>query len=62
LHELLYHSDCDGELKTKKCLPIAESLEKLLPEIEVDWFLEKTIKFINDLRKCHELNEPMRFS
>lgn len=31
LHLLLYHSDCDGEIASSDCIPIAESLERLLP-------------------------------
>lgn len=33
LHELLYHSDCDGEIDWQNCAAIADALEELLPEL-----------------------------
>jgi hypothetical protein len=31
LHELLSHSDCDGEIAADRCGPIADALESLIP-------------------------------
>jgi hypothetical protein len=36
LHELLYHSDCDGEISYGKCGKIAKALKELLATIKND--------------------------
>lgn len=68
LHELLFHSDCDGEIATEYCAAIADELEKLLPFLPMDdqvghignW-RNKTQKFIDGLRKAADENQPLVF-
>lgn len=68
LHELLYHSDCEGEIPAASCGPIADSLEKLLPLLpkgdaggHIGDYRDKTQTFIDGLRKAAEANEPLDF-
>lgn len=68
LHELLYHSDCEGEIAADKCGPIADALEELiplLPEGEAgghigDW-RAKTAQFVAGLRAAAAAGEPLDF-
>lgn len=68
LHELLYHSDCDGEIPWKSCSGIADSLEKLIPKLPkgdagghiVNW-RDKTQTFIDGLRLAASKRENVRF-
>jgi hypothetical protein len=68
LHELLYHSDCDGELPAASCGPIADELEKLLPLLpdgdgggHIGVWRSKTQQFIDGLRSAAAANEPLGF-
>lgn len=68
LHELLYHSDCDGIIEWEKCPAIADELEKLLPELEgkdlgghIGNLAEKTRVFIAGLRLAHSKQENIEF-
>ncbi len=68
LHELLFHSDCDGEIPAANCAAIADSLEKLLPLLpkedqngHIGNWRNKTQKFIDGLRKAAAANEPLEF-
>ena len=69
LHELLYHSDCDGHIGWKSCGKIADSLEALLPKLadlpdnpgHIGNWKEKTEKFIKGLRKAHAAKERLEF-
>jgi hypothetical protein len=67
LHELLCHSDCDGEIKWKACGKIADELEKLLPLLDEEGgghignFREKTETFIKGLRLAHSKKENLDF-
>jgi hypothetical protein len=67
LHELLYHSDCGGEIEWDRCEPIADELEKLLPKLEGDFgghigdIKAKTETFINGLRSAHNNKENVEF-
>ena len=64
LHELLYHSDCDGQIEPDRCGPIADSLEKLLPNLNDEHrlkFRSTTIQFIDGLREAAASNEPLEF-
>jgi len=69
LHELLSHSDCDGEIPWESCDGIADALEGLLPALEakgdggghIGMFAEKTQTFIAGLRKAAAAQENVRF-
>lgn len=68
LHELLYHSDCDGEIPAAACGPIADELEKLLPLLpdeeaggHIGVWRDKTQKFIDGLRAAAAANESLDF-
>lgn len=68
LHELLYHSDCEGEIPFESCAAIADSLERLLPLMPTgdggghigDW-KDKTSDFIAGLRAAAAANENVEF-
>lgn len=68
LHLLLYHSDCDGDLKWETCIDIAVELEKILPLLpnenaggHIGNWTDKTKQFINGLRKAYEAKEDLIF-
>ena len=68
LHELLHHSDCEGEIAAEACGPIADSLERLLPLLpsgdgggHIGLWHEKTQQFIDGLRRAAAANEPLDF-
>lgn len=68
LYELLYHSDCDGEILAESCGPIADALESLLPNMpegdaggHIGNWRAKTQTFINGLREASSANEPLGF-
>jgi len=68
LHELLFHSDCDGEIAAERCGPIADALEpliNLLPNDDAGGHIgnwkEKTQKFVDGLRAAAKANEDLRF-
>jgi hypothetical protein len=68
LHELLYHSDCDGLIEREKCNAIADELEKLLPELpdkdfggHIGLIRDKTKTFIDGLRLAYENQENIEF-
>jgi hypothetical protein len=69
LHELFYHSDCDGEIAAENCAAIADELEKLIPLLPVEdapghignWKL-KTQKFVDGLRAAAAAGESLVFA
>lgn len=68
LHELLYHSDCDGELPVDICGPLADSLERLLPLLpdgdgggHIGIWRDKTQAFIDGLRLAAKNGEAVGF-
>lgn len=68
IHELLYHSDCDGEIEWEKCKPIAEALKELLPDMpskdfggHIGNFKDKTKTFIDGLLLAHSKKENLEF-
>jgi hypothetical protein len=68
LHELLFHSDCDGEIPAERCGPIAVELQKLMPLLpqaegggHIGNWRDKTQQFINGLLAAAQANEPLGF-
>ena len=73
LHLLLHHSDCNGDIKWKNCLKIAERLEELLlvnepymPNMDGDLYpgysyREAVSQFIKGLKLAYELKENVEF-
>lgn len=68
LHELLYHSDCDGEIAADRCGPIADELEKLIPLLpdgdaggHIGHWRRKTEQFVKGLRVAAAEGEPLEF-
>jgi hypothetical protein len=60
VHTLLDHSDCDGDIPWRKCLPLAKRLEELAPEVEAD-SREDVLAFAIGLRVAAERHEPVDF-
>ena len=68
IHELLYHSDCEGKIPWKSCAGIADSLERLIPKLPKgdagghigDW-AEKTQAFVDGLRTAVRKKENVIF-
>lgn len=68
LHELLYHSDCDGEISAGSCGPIADELEKLIPLLpegdgggHIGSWRQTTEQFVKGLREAAAAGEPLEF-
>jgi hypothetical protein len=67
IYKLLCHSDCDGEIKADDCLPIAESLEKILPKLKDGYnghiwdCKEATQKWIDGLKSASKNKENVEF-
>lgn len=67
LHELLYHSDCDGYINPGACKKIADELEVLLDKLEGDGgghignYRAKTEQFIKGLREAHSKKQKLMF-
>jgi len=68
LHELLYHSDCDGEIAAENCGPIADALEALIPLLpdeqaggHICHWREKTQQFVDGLRAAAAAGEALDF-
>src|SRR5579864_513308 len=66
IHELLYHSDCDGLIKWKKCKAIATELTKMLAELpdedfggHIGNFRCKTQTFIDGLMLAYNSKEDL---
>jgi len=65
LTTLLSHSDCDGEIATADCIPLAERLEALAQVIQNDpddrdW-RDLTLQFATGLRSAAAAGEPVEF-
>lgn len=64
---LLYHSDCDGDIKWQDCNDIADRLEEVLPNITslvddgMDYYIDHTKQFIHGLREAYNLKEDVDF-
>lgn len=68
LHELLFHSDCDGEIPAASCGPIAVELQKLIPLMpqgdgggHIGNWRDKTQQFIDGLLAAAAAGEPVGF-
>lgn len=68
LHELLYHSDCDGEIPSENCAAIADALEELIPLLpdtdsfgHIEYWKNKTQQFVDGLRDAAKSGEALRF-
>lgn len=68
LHELLNHSDCEGEIPAKRCAAIADALEVLIPLLpdeegggHIGNWREKTAQFVTGLRAAAAAGEPLGF-
>lgn len=69
LWSLLAHSDCDGEIATADCAPLADALEKLLPALKnagdggghIGDYETKTRQFITGLRAAASAGESVDF-
>ena len=67
LHELLYHSDCEGEIAADKCEAIADALEELIPLLPegeaggLGVWRDKTALFVAGLRAAAAAGEPLGF-
>lgn len=69
LHELLCHSDCDGEIPASSCAGIADSLERLLPKLpagdgpgHIGNWRAKTQQFIDGLWAAASAGENVEFA
>jgi hypothetical protein len=65
---LIAHSDCEGEIQSKYCGPLADRLEELLPKLEgedggghIGSYVEKTQQFIKGLRLASKRGEKVGF-
>lgn len=68
LHELLYHSDCEGEIAADKCVAIADALEELIPLLpegegggHIGVWRDKTAQFVAGLRAAAAAGEALDF-
>lgn len=68
LFPLLYHSDCDGEIKWEDCKGIANALTGILLSITAsltnpvnDWYVGKTTDFINGCMEAYNAKENIDF-
>lgn len=68
LHELLNHSDCEGEIPWESCAAIADSLERLIPLLpdeegggHIGNWRAKTQQFVNGLREAAAAKENVDF-
>ena len=65
---LIVHYDCDGKIKTEHCGPLADRIEKLLPDIpEVDYtqggrqYRKMAQQFVDGLREAAAADEDVEF-
>lgn len=69
IEKLLHHSDCEGTIDAADCTPLADSLEVLLPALEVAGdggghigdYASKTKQFIAGLRDAAAAGEDVDF-
>lgn len=67
LHELLYHSDCDGEIAAEQLEAIAGRLMELVPHMPTDFcvrgksFREATEQFAKGCKQAADAGEDLLF-
>ena len=68
LHELLHHSDCEGEIPWESCAAIADRLAEVMPNLpegdgggHIGNWHEKTQRFVDGLRAAAEAKENVDF-
>lgn len=54
------HSDCDGVIQTDQCIPLAEALLKLAPDMRNEE-RENTLRFASGLLLAASRNEDVEF-
>jgi len=60
---LLNHSDCDGTIEHRDCLPIAQALREIAehPELDAEDFRDRCLQFAEGLARAHYSGKPVRF-
>lgn len=65
LHELFYHSDCDGYINWRSCGKIAKELKKLLSELVADesnsFHIDRTKDFMEGCELAFKNKEKLEF-
>lgn len=60
--DLLYHSDCDGELTAEQCGKIAPRLRELIANwSDDDYDKQQALLLAEGMEQCHKDNEPLKF-
>lgn len=55
------HSDCDGVIQSAQCVPLAEALLKLVPDMRDPEQRENTLRFAAGLLLAASRNEDVEF-
>lgn len=59
---LINHSDCDGDFTPDQCKMIADSLEALIPKMDIESELySRSVQFRNGCLLAYSLNESIEF-
>lgn len=58
---LLAHSDCEGDILSEHCSPLADRLESLLPALTTAEWGDETKRFIDGLRLAASRKENVNF-
>lgn len=65
INVLMNHSDCDGEIPSEVCGPLADALQEVIERMPkrgtYDQALPATARFIAGLRKAAEAGEAVEF-
>jgi hypothetical protein len=61
LDVLLLHSDCDGKISHRFCLPLADRLAQLEKIDGDEWSRDRTLQFIAGLRSAHVAGDDIYF-
>ena len=60
LEILIVHSDCDGIIKNKNCMPLASRLRRLRDKVDETWH-DKLDQFIKGLEEAYVSQEDLDF-